>query len=83
MECLRYLEHVHDKIADGKTAYEKNMECSDGHFIPFGANVSYKPISSKDESLLISHFLEDFVFLGKIPMVSLTFTMSVNPRPTS
>ena len=41
----------HHKLADGKTAYEQTRgEKFDGLMIPCGAEVCYKPISSKDES---------------------------------
>ena len=40
-----------DKLADGKTAYENIFDATfDRLLIPFGANVGYKPISSRDES---------------------------------
>ena len=52
MECKCHLRDVHDKMADGKTAYEKIWFKFDGLWIPFGANVSCKPISSMDEARL-------------------------------
>ena len=49
--CL--LRNVHEKMADGKTAYEKRCGVKfDGPLIPFGAQISYKPTSSKDEAKL-------------------------------
>ena len=53
MECYCYLRNVHDKMADGKTANEKRSGVNvDGPLIPFGAKLSYKPLSSKDEATL-------------------------------
>ena len=52
MECYCHLRHVHDKMADGKTVHENKFGVTfDGHLVSFGANVSYKHVSSKDESL--------------------------------
>ena len=53
MECCCYFRNVHDKMVNGRTACEKScgVKC-DGALIPFGAKVSYKPISSKDEAKL-------------------------------
>ena len=49
--CCCHLRHAHDKMADGKTAYEKNVSVAfDGPSIPFGAKDSHKPIPTKDES---------------------------------
>ena len=48
MECCCYL-HVHDWMADGKTAFE--MRCGqtcDGPSIPFGTLVEYIPTTAKD-----------------------------------
>ena len=48
-----YFRNVHDNMADGKTAYDKRLCVKfDGPLISFGATVSYKPISSKDEARL-------------------------------
>ena len=53
MECYCLLRNVHDKMADGKTAFEKTCGVNfDGPLIPFGAKVSYMPISSEDEARL-------------------------------
>ena len=53
MDRYCYMCNVHDKMADGKTAYEKTFGVTfDGPLIPFGANVSYRHISSKDVSRL-------------------------------
>ena len=49
LECYCYMRNVYDKVAAVKTACEnRGGEQCDGHLIPLGANVSYKPISSKD-----------------------------------
>ena len=41
------------KMADGKTASQKLLFVTfDELLTPFGANVSYKPVSSKDEARL-------------------------------
>ena len=47
------LRTVHEKMADGKTAYESicGVTCA-GPCIPFGATASCKPISSRDEPRL-------------------------------
>ena len=48
MECCCYLRTVHDRMADGKTAYEKRFAVTcDGPSTPFGAKVSCKPIASR------------------------------------
>ena len=53
MECLSYVWNEHDKMADGKTASDKICGVTfDRPLIPFGGKVSYKPISSNNESLL-------------------------------
>ena len=53
MDDYCYLRTVHDKVAADKTANEKRCGVKfDGLLIPCGANVSYKPISSKDEARL-------------------------------
>ena len=53
MECYCYLRTVHDRMADGKTAYEKRFAVTcDGPSTPFGARVSYKPIASRDAAKL-------------------------------
>ena len=47
MECDCQLRNVHDKVADGKTAYKKICGVKvDGLWISFGATARYKPISS-------------------------------------
>ena len=51
-ECCCYLRKVHDKMADGTTAYENSGVQFDGLLISFGATVSHKTISSKDEARL-------------------------------
>ena len=46
MECFSYLRNVHDKMPDGKTASNKLCGVTFARpLIPFGAKVSYKPIS--------------------------------------
>ena len=63
MECFCYLHNVHDKMASGKTAYEQRLGVQiDGAWIPFGAKVSCKPISSKDEAGL--HEFGKMMLLG-------------------
>ena len=53
MECYCSLRIVRDKMAHGNIAYEKRCDVKfDGPLIPFGATVSSKPISSKDEAKL-------------------------------
>ena len=50
MECY-FVRTVRDNMADGKTAYDGICGVTlDGSLIPFGANVSYQPMSS-DESV--------------------------------
>ena len=54
MSCNCHLRNVHDKMADGKTAFEKSVFVKlCGPRIPFGAAVSYKAIPSKDEARLV------------------------------
>ena len=49
MECYCYLRTVHDRTADGKTAYEKRFAVTcDGPSTPFGAKISFRPIASRD-----------------------------------
>ena len=49
--CCCYMRSVHDKMTDGKTAYENRFtDKFDGLLIPFGAKVSCTPILLKDES---------------------------------
>ena len=50
MECYAFLRNVHDKMADGKTTYKKNRVQFNEPLILFGASVSCKPISLKDEA---------------------------------
>ena len=51
MECFCLLGHVHDKMADGKTPFEKRCcQKFDGPSIPFGTLVKYIPITAKDKS---------------------------------
>ena len=51
MECQRYLRKVHDKMADGKTAFKKRFgEKFDGPSMLFGTLVGYIPITAKDKS---------------------------------
>ena len=51
MECFCFLGHVHDKMADGKTPFEKRCcQKFDGPSIPFGTLVEYIPITAKDKS---------------------------------
>ena len=53
MECYSFLRNVHDKMTDGKAAHERRIGVAfDGPMIPFGATISYKPISSKCGSRL-------------------------------
>ena len=51
MECCCCLRNVHDKLADGKTAFEKrDDQAFDGPSIPSGTLVEYIPITAKDKS---------------------------------
>ena len=51
MECDCHLRNVHDKVADGKTAFEKRYGSAfDGPSILFGASVEYIPSTAKDTS---------------------------------
>ena len=51
MECGCYLRNVHDKIADGKTAFEKRyVQKFDGPSIPCETLVEYIPVTAKDKS---------------------------------
>ena len=51
MECHCHLRNVHDKMADGKTAFEKRYgQNFDAPSITFGTLVEYIPISAKDKS---------------------------------
>ena len=51
MGCYFYLRNVHDKMADGKTAFEKRYgETFDGPFISCRTRVECMPISAKDKS---------------------------------
>ena len=53
MDSFGSLRNVHDKMADGKTACGKTCCVKfDGFLIPFGVNVSCKPISERDEARL-------------------------------
>ena len=53
MKCYCYLLNVHDRLTDGRAAYETGFGVEfDGHVIAFGGKVSYKPVSSKDEPRL-------------------------------
>ena len=49
LECCCHLRNVHDKMADGKTAYENIVGVT---LIPFAAKSSHKPFSSNDEARL-------------------------------
>ena len=49
MECYCYLRNVHDKIADGKTAFEKRYgQQFDGPSILFGTLVEYNSSPAND-----------------------------------
>ena len=51
MECHCHLRNVRDKMADGKTAFEKRYgQNFDAPSIPFGTLVEYIPITAKDKS---------------------------------
>ena len=51
MECSCYLRNVHDKMAEGMTAYLKRYGKEfDVPLILFGALVEYVPITPKDKS---------------------------------
>ena len=51
MECYCYLRTVHDKMADGKTAFEKRYgQKFDGPSIILGTLVEYIPVTAKDKS---------------------------------
>ena len=51
MECCCCLRDVHDKMADGTTAFEKRSgQKLDGPSVPFGTLVEYIPITAKDPS---------------------------------
>ena len=54
MRCYCYLRNIVDNIAgDGKTPYERRFgEAFSGPVIPFGAEISYKPIAPKDKDRL-------------------------------
>ena len=48
MECFCYLRNVPDLLADGQTLYERRSNSPfDGPIVPFGAEVTICPISSK------------------------------------
>ena len=53
MECYCYLRKIQDKLADGKTPYERRFGVPfHGPAIPFGAMVEHHPISAEDLSRL-------------------------------
>ena len=51
MERYCYLRNVHDKMADGKTAFEKRFGKEfDGPLVPFGSLMEHVPTTAKDRS---------------------------------
>ena len=53
MVCFCYLKNVVDLLKDNRTAYKRRFEVDfHGPRIPFGAEVSYKPITEKDKARL-------------------------------
>ena len=51
MECFCFLRNVHDKMADGKTAFEKRHGLKfEGPSNPFGTMVEYSPMTATDNS---------------------------------
>jgi len=53
MKCYCYLRNIVDALKDGKTPYERRFgEPFNGPIIPFGAKLSYKPITSSDKKRL-------------------------------
>ena len=54
VECYCHMRNVHDKTADDKTWCEKRFGVTfDGLLMPFEANISDKPASSKDDAASI------------------------------
>ena len=49
MECYAFMRNVVDILANGKTAYQARFCEYMGPCIPFGALVSYKPITARDK----------------------------------
>ena len=53
MKCYCYVRNIVDALKDGKTPYERRFgEPFNGPIIPFGAKISYKPITSSDKKRL-------------------------------
>ena len=53
MNCFCFLRNVVDLLESEETAYKKRFGCDfTGPLIPFGAEINYKPITSKDEARL-------------------------------
>ena len=67
MGCSCYLRNVQDRLADGKTSYERRFgEPFKGPIIPFAAMVEYLPISTRDQSRLhqLGKNISPIKFLG-------------------
>ena len=67
MACYCFLKAVVDILDDNKTAFERRLGSSfSGPLIPFGAEITYLPITDKDKSRL-HHFgskVLSGIFLG-------------------
>ena len=58
-ERFCYLRNLHDKMDDGKTAFEnKYGKTFDGPSFPFGTLVEYIPITAKDKSRILQFWLK-------------------------
>ena len=50
LECYCCLRKVQDLLGDGQTPYERRFNSpSEGPIFPFGAEVKFYPISSRDQ----------------------------------
>ena len=56
VECFCYLRIIQDKLAGGKSPYESRFGTQiDCPIIPFGAEVHFRPISTKTKVVFINH----------------------------
>ena len=67
MACYCFLRNVNDLLSDSKTSYERRYDAKfGGPMIPFGAEITYLPITDKDKARLhqFGSKLLSGIFLG-------------------